>query len=122
MYEKLDTILYDILQIIRYSKNKADFIHTFRKQCRQIAVIDLIQTLPTYKKEELKKRLKDITQGERGRTIILSYFTQQQYEQMINNISVQALQEYIMDILPQLPSETQTKLQEYLKPIFSNFS
>lgn len=117
MYNNLQKILANVLEIISFPDNKKEFIDTFRKQCRQLTVIKLIKQLPKEKQEELKQRITKVSTGEEGKEIIMSYFPQHLYEETLNKAAKNYFSEYIQDILTKLEPATKSDLQVYLQEI-----
>jgi len=118
MYVRLQQILSSILEIINYPKDKEKFITTFLQQCRQQAIINMIQSLPKDKQGELKQKLVPLQESpELGKQTIFSYFTNEQYEQVLENASLKAFEEFIREIKFTLSQAQKQKLQSYLESI-----
>lgn len=114
MYARLETILSELITLIKLPVNKDEFVTTFLKQCRQLTVLGLIRELPVNRQRELQTRLKDIKNGEEGKKIILSYFTPDTYARALDTTSERYFQEYITDLLPTLTADSQKTLREFL--------
>ena len=115
MYNHLNKILSDILEIIEYRNNRQEFIQTFLQQCRQITTLRLVQNLPKEKQEEVRNRLSTVTSGEAGKQIIMSYLDQKIYENELDKTSQLYFQDYIKELLLTSSSTTKAKLQAYMQ-------
>jgi uncharacterized membrane-anchored protein YjiN (DUF445 family) len=120
MYENLPTILSSILTIINSHENKETVTHDFLQVCRQATVLTLIENLPQEKQQELKQRIAAITSGELGKQIILSYFSDEEYQKTLDEASRKLFQEYIADILSTVSQTTKETLKNYLKEVAPN--
>ena len=100
-------ILLRILDIIGYSKDKEKFATEFLQNVSLQALLDLLNTLPQDKKDQLQQQIASV--GNNPQTVselLKSHFTQSQIEQGIQNASKNAVTEYMKAIDPTL-SETQ---------------
>lgn len=122
MYIKLRLILSEVLRITQYPHDSALFIEKFLQQCRQIAILQLIETLSADKQSELKTHLKNVTSGNQGKQLILSFFTTAQYNQTLDYVAITQFKEYVSDIINTLSPIVNKQLKAYIKTLTPFFS
>ena len=100
-------ILLKILEIIGYSEDKEKFATEFLQNVSMQSLLDLINSLPQDKQEELKQKNSTLQNDQKATgDMIKTYFTEQQIEDALQNASKNAVTEYIKAIDTTL-SETQ---------------
>src|SRR3989344_1658092 len=116
-------ILLRILDIIGYSEDKEKFATEFFQNVSLQALLDLFNTLPQDKKDQLQQKIASLgsdaakVQGE-----LKAYFTDSQLEQAIENSAQNAVTEYMKAIDPTLSDSQKQNLANYFSEITTNAS
>jgi hypothetical protein len=117
----LKTILLDILTAIGYNEDKEVFIEKFIKNIELQSFMDLMQGLPQNKQEELEGQLatvsndpKKILQTSKG------YFSEEQLQQTLQNVTKDAVSNYITAISDTLSDGQRENLTQILKKYSSS--
>ena len=116
-------ILLRILDIIGYSEDKEKFATEFFQNVSLQALLDLLNTLPQDKKDQLQQKIASLgsdaakVQGE-----LKAYFTDSQLEQAIENSAQNAVTEYMKAIDPTLSDSQKQNLANYFSEITTNAS
>ena len=111
-------ILLRILDIIGYSKDKEKFATEFLQNVSLQALLDLLNTLPQDKKDQLQQQIASV--GNNPQTVselLKSHFTQSQIEQGIQNASKNAVTEYMKAIDPTLSETQRTNIANFAREL-----
>ena len=112
------SILLRILDIIGYTEDKDKFATEFLQNVSLQALLDLFNTLPQDKKDQLQQKIAQVGQdAAKMREELKVYFTEPQLEQAIENSAKNAVTEYIKTIEPTLSDPQKTALTTYFSEI-----
>lgn len=109
------TTLLKILEIIDYRDNKDNFVDEFLKNLQLQSFLDLMQTLPKDKQQELQKQLQSVTQLEELNNKINLYFNEKQLKDSLENTARTGLANYIQAIDPSLSTVQKNNLAKLLE-------
>lgn len=116
-------ILLRILDIIGYSEDKEKFATEFLQNVSAQAFLDLFNTLPQDKKDQLQQKITRVgNDPAKMQEELKAYFTDTQLEQAIENSSKTAVTEYIKTIDPTLSDPQKRNLTNYFGEISKNAS
>ena len=107
-------ILLRVLTIINYQDDKNQFANDFLDLCLKKALVDMMESLPEGKKEEVKAKFSAQITPEEASQVMQTYFTPQQYMQNLQNATQFLFQDYLKTIMPSLSELQKTELQQYL--------
>ena len=110
-----------ILEIIDYSQDKEKYATEFLQNVSLQALLDLIDTLPQDKKDQIQKQMVSVGNDSEGvDTILKSYFTQIQIQDSLQNASKNAVTEYMKAIDPTLSETQRTNIANFAKELNQN--
>ena len=116
MPQSANDLLKQILENIDFEGDKEAFANDFLQTIKKQATLDLIESLPKAKQDELKQKLSQNLQKPEGVSAVLKgYFPEQQIMKALENAAKNGVSEYIQAILPTLNEEQKTKLTELAK-------
>jgi len=116
MPQTANVLLKQILEYIDFEGDKEAFANDFLQTVEKQAILDLIESLPKAKQDELKQILSQNLQKSEGVSAVLKgYFPEQQITKALENAAKNGVSEYIQAILPTLNEEQKTKLTELAK-------
>ena len=114
-------ILLRILDIIGYSEDKEKFATEFLQNVSMQSLLDLINSLPSDKQEEIKQKTSVLQNDPKAaQDLFNNYFTKQQIERALQNASKNAVTEYIKAIASTLSEEQKTNLTNYSQELNQN--
>ncbi len=115
------TILLKILEIIGYSEDKDKFAAEFLQNVRLLALIDLFNTLPQDKKDQLQQKLTAVgDDAVKLQEELRVYFTAKQVYSAIENSSKNSVTEYMKTIEPTLSDSQKQNLTSYFSELAKN--
>jgi len=121
MNEDFKNILIKILETINYSEDKDEFVAEFLKNIQLESLLDLINTLPSNKQEDIKNQLSKSSDNQKKVAEILEiYFLQDQIQQSLENVSKNAVIKYIQTISQTLSDSQRANLIEVLESFSSH--
>lgn len=112
--QKLEEILSKILDIIKYQRDKNEFITKFTTAAKQEALIALIDQLPPDRKDGLKTKVESEEDPEKLKAIIDEFFPNGEFKETFKKTTENVLTDYVKVITPTLPSDKQEALKSYL--------
>lgn len=116
-------ILIRILEIIGYSEDKDKFATEFLQNVSLQSLLDLFNTLPQDKKDQLQKDVSLVgNDPQKLQGILKNYFTEEQINTALQNSSKNAITEYIKTIEPTLSDPQKQSLANYFSEITKNTS
>ena len=111
-------ILLRILDIIGYSDDKEKYATEFLQNVSLQALLDLINTLPQDKKDQLQEKIAQIgNDTTKMQEELKAYFTDSQLEQAIENSAKNAVTEYMKAIDPTLSETQRTNIASFGKEL-----
>lgn len=114
----LRTFLEKVLEAIEYKNDKLKFITEFEKNIQSLYLLDLIDSLPDDKNQELTKQLTETENNQDNiKTLLNNFFTPDQIRKSIENTTTNTINEYIQTIAPTL---TEPQL-DHLESVFKEF-
>ncbi len=114
-------ILLKILDIIGYSDDKDKFATEFLQNVSLQALLDLFNTLPQDKKDQLQQKIANIGQdAAKMQEELKAFFTEGQLEQAVENASKNAVTEYMKAINPTLSDTQRTSIMNFAKELNQN--
>ena len=115
------TILLRILDIIGYSEDKDKFATEFLQNVSLQALLDLFNTLPQDKKDQLQQKIVSVGNDTAKIQVELKvYFTPSQMEQAIEGSAKNAVTEYVKAIDPTLSETQRTNIANFAKGLNQN--
>lgn len=116
-------ILLKILEIIGYSEDKEKFATEFLQNVSFQALLDLLNTLPQDKKDQLQQKITSMgNDTAKIQEELKAYFTDSQLEQAIENSAKNAVTEYMKAIDSTLSEAQKQNLTNYFSEITKNAS
>lgn len=110
--------LHKILDIIGYSEDREKFSTEFLQNVSAQALLDLFNTLPQDKKDQLQQKITSLGNDTvKMQEELKVYFTEEQIQQAIENSAKNAMQEYIKTIQPTLSDSQKQNLTNYFSEI-----
>lgn len=114
-------ILLRILDIIGYSEDKEKFATDFLQNVSLQALLDLFNTLPQDKKDQIQQQIASAGNNPQAlRDILKSYFTESQIEDAIQSASKNAVTEYMKSIDSTLSDTQRTSIANFAKELNQN--
>ena len=114
-------IILKVLDIIGYTNDRDKFAAEFLQNVSLQALLDLFNTLPQDKKDQLQQKLTDIgSDAVKMQEELKNYFAQAQLEQAIENSAKNAVTEYIKTIDPTLSDSQKQNLSNYFNEVTQN--
>lgn len=114
MYQDFRSIFLKILESIEYHGDKDKYIKNFYNAIHLTALNNLIDTLPTDRKEQLNKQLSGCQTKSELADILKQYFKEEEFGQEIQDSSQNLTEDYISEILPTLSIRQRDKLGKLL--------
>ena len=116
-------MLLKILDAIGYSEDKDKFATEFLKNVSLQALLDLFNTLPVDKKDQIQQQVTDAGNNPAAiRETLKTYFTDSQLQEAIRNSAKKAVTEYIKTVEPTLSDSQKQNLTNYFGEITKNAS
>jgi phage host-nuclease inhibitor protein Gam len=104
-------ILLKILDAIGYADDREAFVNEFIGNVQKQAVVDLIQTLPADKQEEIKKEFSSAAGNpEKIAEVVKKYFTEDQMRKALEEASKNAVIDWMDAVKDTLSDAQRTKL------------
>jgi hypothetical protein len=123
-YKDYKEILLKILEVISFTDDKEAFMKEFINNVSLQAFVDLVQTLPQDKQEELKKAF--AAAGENAQKIndiVKNYFSEEQINNALENAAKNGVTEWMKAVDPTLSDPQRQKLvdlsQQFAPPVAS---
>lgn len=114
-------ILLRILDIIGHSDNKDKFATEFLQNVSIQALLDLFNTLPQEKKDQLQQKIASIeNNATKMQEELKTSFTDSQIEQAIETSAKNAVKEYIKTIEDTLSDSQKQNLSNYFNELTKN--
>lgn len=114
-------ILIKILEIIGYSEDKDKFATEFLQNVSLQSLLDLFNTLPQDKKDQMQKDISLAgSDAVKLQKILKNYFSEEQINTALQNSSKNAITEYIKTIEPTLSDPQKQSLTNYFNEITGN--
>lgn len=115
------TILLGILDIIGYSEDKEKFAAEFLQNVSAQALLDLFNTLPQDKKDQIQGQLTSVGGNPQElEQVLKTYFTQAQIQDALQNASKNAVTEYMKAIDSTLSETQKTNIANFAKELNQN--
>lgn len=114
-------ILINILHIIDYREDKDKFATEFLQNVSLQALLDLFNTLPLEKKDQIQQQITNAGNNPQAvEQILKGYFTQSQIQDAIQNASKNAVTEYMKAIDSTLSETQRTSIMNFPKGLNQN--
>lgn len=100
----------NLLDAIDYKGNKNEFTDKFLKVCYKQAVVYILQSLESHKRQELEEKIKDIEDSDKVREILLEYVSEKMLISKLEEASQKTTTNYLKKVIPLLTEEQRRKL------------
>lgn len=110
-------LLFQVLDIIEYQDNKQEFINTFYSLIYLEALEEITTKLNPELQKKLENELREATDEEAKKKLLLTYFSQEDFEQQLILTSQAQFREYLETVLPTLSHKKQEELTTYLSTL-----
>ena len=104
-----EELLLEILNIIKYSKDKEKFVREFEAQHYLEALVSMLERLPDQVRETLRKKMEGGDYKE-----ILKYYTPDEYKNEVNKVADAAIKNFAEVVSPVLTLDQKQKVTKLL--------
>jgi histidyl-tRNA synthetase len=110
-------VLFEVLTIIGYQDNKIDFVNKFFSYIYIEAIAQITSKLSEQTREKIGEELKNASDEESQKAIILRYLSKEEFDQKLTEITTAQFSDYLQAVSPTLSKEEQEKLTTYLSSL-----
>lgn len=111
-------VILSVLDAIDFTENKEEFANQFIVTTQMQAFVDLVETLPQDKQEEIKQKLQENTQdAPKTVEIITAFFTPEQIQKAVEEALKKAVIGWMEEITTSLNNTQKEKLLQLSKDL-----
>lgn len=111
----MNEFILQVLDIIDYQNDKQAFANKFIELAHMQAIDMLIHSLPEEKRTELVRKFTDLKSAETMKKMMHDCFTQEEFENALDESLEKLFSEYLQTIYPTLTEDQITSLQFFFK-------